>query len=315
MHYTIGIDMGGTNTAAGVVEAGGRLVARRSVRTATGCAPETNCAQLAHAAQMALADAGLSQSDILGVGIGCPAPVGPDAGRLPFCTNLPQLSGYPIKDAVEAALGLPVLLENDANAAAWGEYRAGALRGYPDALAVTLGTGVGSGILLGGRIFRGRGGAGGELGHMVIERQGRTCSCGRRGCWETYASKRGLVETTRQFMAANPKSQMWRMLGSHISGRLAFDAMRAGDKTGAAAVDAYLDDLACGLLNCINIFQTQAICLAGGISGEGEFLLRPLREKLAGSIAGRSGQPPVHLCCAALGGDAGIIGAALLIPA
>lgn len=149
---------------------------------------------------------------------------------------------------------------------------------------------------------------------MVIERNGRPCSCGRRGCWEAYASKRGLIETTRQVMEAYPQSLMWEMSGGHIGGRLAFDAMRAGDPAGAAAVDAYINDLACGLLNCINIFQPEAICIGGGLSNEGDFLLGPLQKKMDASIAGRCGQAPVHLCRALLGNDAGIIGAALLVP-
>lgn len=279
MRYAVGIDMGGTNIAAGIVDTDGQIVGRGSVRTQQSGSPEALCAQLAQATQLALKNAECDSEAVCGIGVGCPAPVDPEAGRLRFCTNLPQLSAYPICETLQSLTGLPVYLGNDADAAAWGEYKAGALRGYPNSLTITLGTGVGSGVLLDGQLFHGSGGAGAELGHMVIERNGRPCSCGRRGCWEAYASKRGLIETTRQVMEAYPQSLMWEMSGGHIGGRLAFDAMRAGDPAGAAAVDAYINDLACGLLNCINIFQPEAICIGGGLSNEGDFLLGPLQKK------------------------------------
>lgn len=314
LRYAIGIDMGGTNIAAGVVDTDGQIIGRARVRTQQFGSPEALCAQLAQVAQLALKNAECGSKTICGIGIGCPAPVNPEAGRLRFCTNLPQLSAYPICETLQSLTGLPIYLGNDADAAAWGEYKAGALRDYPNALAITLGTGVGSGVLLDGQLFHGSGGAGAELGHMVIERNGRPCTCGRRGCWEAYVSKRGLIETTHQVMEAYPNSLLWQMSGGHVGGRLAFDAMRAGDPAGAVAVDAYISDLACGLLNCMNIFQPEAICIGGGLSNEGNFLLGPLQEKMNVSIAGRCGQAPVHLCKAALGNDAGIIGAALLVP-
>lgn len=314
MALAIGLDLGGTKIAAGVVSPCGTILGRAQLRTRRDTLAEENCAQMAGAARAALAHAGLTAAAVQAVGVGCPGAVDTRAGKLGFCANLPQLNGYPLGQALAQALGLPVLLENDANAAAWAEYRVGSLQGCANAIAITLGTGVGSGVLVNGSLLRGCAGAGGELGHMVIERQGRLCTCGRRGCWEAYASKRGLRETARQAMQAYPQSRMWSMVeaaNGHISAKLPFAAMRLGDAAGRAAVEAYLADLAVGLLNCINIFQPAAICLGGGVSNEGQALLRPLREKLRHSIGERDGCA-TRLCIAALGNDAGMVGAALL---
>lgn len=210
-----------------------------------------------------------------------------------------------------------VIVENDANAAAYGEYKAGALKGAANGLAITLGTGVGSGIILGGKIYAGFNYAAGEMGHTVIVFNGRHCTCGRNGCWEAYASATGLIAMTKEAMqkAEDHSSPIWTLANddlNNVSGRTAFDAMRAGDPIGKAVVDEYIAYLGCGLANCINTFQPDILCIGGGICNEGETLLKPLREYVAHEVYTINTARKTVLCKAQLGNDAGIIGAALI---
>ncbi|HAH78742.1 MAG TPA: glucokinase, partial [Ruminococcaceae bacterium] len=197
----------------------------------------------------------------------------------------------------------------------FGEYKAGALRGAKNAVAITLGTGVGSGIIIGGKIYAGSNFAGGELGHTVIVANGRPCTCGRRGCWEAYASATGLIASTREAMERDRASALWKIAGGSpegVDGRTAFKAMRAGDAAGKAVVDGYIFYLACGIANCINIFQPDILCLGGGISNEGEALLVPLRAAVKKEVFSKYSSRQTVICRAQLGNDAGILGAALL---
>ena len=181
---------------------------------------------------------------------------------------------------------------------------------------VTLGTGVGGGIIIDGKVYSGSNFAGGELGHTVIVVDGRPCTCGRKGCWETYASATGLIKTTKEHMADAPKdSPLWTIVEGDIekvNGRTAFDAMRAGDPNGKAAVDEYIKYLSIGLADMVNIFQPAILCIGGGICNEGETLLAPVREYVANESYGRNPENRTKIVKAALGNDAGIIGAALL---
>ena len=312
MNY-LGIDLGGTNIAVGVVDDSFQIIARAKRKTRVPCSPDEMCSQLAEAALEALGNAGLTVGDIPWVGIGTPGIANRDTGILEYSNNL-YFHDFEMQRLLSERLGKKVIIENDANAAAFGEYKAGALRGARNALAVTLGTGVGSGIIIDGKIYAGSNFAGGEMGHTVIVAGGRQCTCGRKGCWEAYASATGLIAMTKESMQAHPESAMWKIAGSleDVDGRTAFDAMRAGDGDGKGVVDQYLYYLACGLINCVNIFQPDILCIGGGISNEGENILKPLREYLAKeNYASRSKKQTV-LCRAMLGNDAGIVGAALL---
>ena len=182
-------------------------------------------------------------------------------------------------------------------------------------IVVTLGTGVGGGIILGGRLFTGSNAVAGELGHMVIEKDGYPCNCGRRGCFEVYASATGLVRMTKEAMEANPESRMHALAakrGGRVSGRIPFDAARAGDTAAEAVIDRYLSYLACGLTNLVNIFQPEVIVIGGGISGEGENLIKPLLPRVMEGAYGNGLVKMPVLRTATLGNDAGIIGAACL---
>lgn len=180
---------------------------------------------------------------------------------------------------------------------------------------VTLGTGVGSGIVLDGKLFEGNGSAGAELGHMVIHTGGEKCTCGRQGCFEAYASATALIRQTKRAMQSDSRSAMWKICGGDIEavdGKTAFDGMRAGDKTAADVVERYISELAAGIVNIANVFRPEIILLGGGICKEGETLLTPLKKILAEELFGGEGNAPVALAAATLGNDAGICGAARL---
>lgn len=313
--FYLGIDLGGTNIAVGIVDENNRITVKANRKTHVPCSPDEICDQLIGAADDALKKAGLTRKDIPWIGIGCPGTVNRENGVIEFANNL-HFSNLPLQKMLEEKIDTKVVLENDANAAAYGEYQAGALKGAQNAIAITLGTGVGSGIIIDGKIYSGSNFAGGEFGHTVIVYDGRPCTCGRKGCWETYSSATGLIVSTKEAMQkAGHDTLIWKIAGGDIDkvdGRTAFEAMRGGDPTGKAVVDSYINYLGCGLTNCINIFQPDILCLGGGISNEGESLLKPLRAYIEReNYAMNSGKKTV-VCKAALGNDAGIIGAALL---
>ena len=211
-----------------------------------------------------------------------------------------------------------VHVENDANAAAWGEAVAGAARGTTNSVMITLGTGVGGGIIIDGKVYSGFNYAGAELGHIVIEQGGRQCSCGRRGCWEAYSSATGLINMTNEKLAEcaakGEKTVMTELVEKkgRVTGRTAFDAMRLGDKAGKEVVDEYLKYLACGITNIVNIFQPEIISIGGGISGEGQSLIDAIEPMVRAEQYGSRVVALTQLKIAELGNDAGIIGAAFL---
>lgn len=314
--YYLGIDLGGTNIAVGIVDENYQILARAKRRTKVPCEPDELCEQLALTALEALDNAKLTINDIPWIGIGTPGTVNRDTGVVEFSNNL-FLHNFPIRKLLEARLNKKVVVENDANAAAYGEYKAGALRGAKNGLAITLGTGIGSGIILDGKVYAGFNYAAGEMGHTVIAFNGRHCTCGRNGCWEAYASATGLIAQTKEAMekAENHDSPIWKLVDgdlANVSGRTAFDAMRAGDPVGKAVVDQYIAYLGCGIANCINTFQPDILCIGGGICNEGETLLKPLREYVTHEIYTINTAKNTVVCKAALGNDAGIIGAALI---
>lgn len=312
MNYYIGIDLGGTNVAAGMVQENGALLGKASVPCPRG--GEAVADAIAQAARIAAEAAGVSLEGSKGVGLASPGSIDPEKGEVGHAFNL-GLDHVPLAGMVSERLGgLPTLLENDANAAALGEYIAGAGRGKESLVAVTLGTGVGSGAVLGGKLYTGFNYAGMEAGHTVIRRGGRSCTCGRKGCWEAYASATGLIRSTREAMEAHPESKLWQFAPTleAVNGKTPFDAAQAGDRTAQAVVDEYIEDLACGLANLINILQPEVVCLGGGVSRQGEALLVPLRAALEREEFTRDAPRRCQVMEAQLGNDAGIIGGALV---
>lgn len=269
---------------------------------------------MASAAKQAAEIAGLTLEDVEWVGIGAPGTANKASGIIEYSNNL-GWHGVPLVKMLEERTGKKVYIENDANAAAYGEYVAGAAKDADISVMVTLGTGVGGGVVIHNKIYTGFNFAGAELGHSVIVVDGRTCTCERKGCLEAYASATGLITTTKEYMEKYKDSIMWELVEhdlSKVSGRTAFDAMRKGDAAGKQVVDSYIKYLACGITNIINTFQPDILCIGGGISHEGDTLMVPLKEIVKREVYSRNSARNTEIVAASLGNDAGIIGAALL---
>lgn len=310
----IGVDLGGTNIVAAVVNDEYQMVGKAKTPTATPRSADEIFDDIAKVCREAMAQAGVTIKDIYSVGMGTPGTVNTD-GVIEFANNL-DFVNVPAKEMLSQRLGIDnVYIENDANCAALGEAYAGSGHGAKDFIAVTLGTGVGSGVIVGGKIVAGVNNAGGECGHSVIVVDGEPCTCGRRGCWEAYASATALINQTKAAMEEYPDSVMHELVKENegkVNGRTAFDAMRRGDIAGIKVVDAYVKYVACGLINLVNIFQPEIICIGGGICNEGETLLRPLRRYIDAERYSVYSKIQSKIVKAELGNDAGIIGAAIL---
>ena len=312
--YRIGVDLGGTNIATGVVDENNKIIGRGKVKTRAPRPAEAIFDSIKEAVDMAVVNAGINYDEIISVGIGTPGSVNKDTGAIEFSNNL-KFHNVPAKAMLEERLKKPVFLENDANAAALGEAVAGCGNGVKNFVAVTLGTGVGSGIIIDGKIYRGSNFCGGEMGHMVINVDGIPCNCGRKGCWEKYASATALVSQAVEAMQGNKESLLWQTCDgdlNKVEGKTIFEALDMGDATAKAVVDRYLYYVAVGLANVINALQPEAVCIGGGISGQGEKILQPIREMVKAERYSVYADKQAAILPAALGNDAGIIGAALL---
>lgn len=312
--YYIGIDLGGTNIAVGIVDKDLHICKKGSTPT-TVSDPEAIVRDMAALSRRLLTECGIKEEEVAYAGIVSPGILDREAGVIVYASNI-AFDNYPIAKRLMEELAVPaVYIENDANGAALGEAKAGAARGSKNSIMVTLGTGVGGGIIIDGKVYKGSNGAAGELGHIVIEKDGVPCPCGRRGCWEMYSSATGLIRMTREKMEKCPDSLMHEMVkkGGKVSGRTAWEASRKGDAAAKEVVDEYISYLTCGLGSMVNIFQPDTIVLGGGVAGERENLLRPLIPAVAADSYGGGGilrSPALHI--AELGNDAGIIGAACL---
>lgn len=312
--YYLGIDLGGTNIAAAVVSENYKIVGNGKVKTNCPRPAEQIADSIYEAGMLAIKDAGITLDDIAEVGVGAPGSVNPATGMICYSNNL-GFFNTPMGDLLKARFGRNVFLENDANAAAFGEQLAGAGKGADQFIAITLGTGVGGGVIINGNILSGSNSAGGELGHTVIVKDGESCSCGRNGCWEAYASATGLIRQTKAAMLEDKNSKMWDIVCGNIeevNGKTAFDGLRADDTTAKKVVDKYCEYVACGLTNIINIFQPDVLCIGGGISKEGETLVAPVRAYVERERYSKNVTKQTEIKAAVLGNDAGIIGAAFL---
>ncbi|MDR1630904.1 MAG: ROK family protein [Oscillospiraceae bacterium] len=311
--YRIGVDLGGTNIVAGVVDEDYRIIGRAKTKTKAPRPAAEIMDDIAKVVFAAAKDANISMDEVASVGMGTPGTVNKGTGVIEYANNL-AFQKVPAQKMLEERIGKPIFLENDANAAALGEAVAGAGKGTKDFIAITLGTGVGGGIVIDNKLLVGMNYAAGELGHHVIVFNGEPCSCGRRGCWESYASATALVRQTKEAMKRHPESKMWEIAITldSVNGRTSFDAMRAGDEAAKEVVDAYINYVACGIINLVNALQPEMICVGGGIGHEGENLLEPLRKAVEKERYSIYAQKQTKICPAVLGNDAGVIGAAVL---
>lgn len=311
--YYIGIDIGGTNIACGIVDEDCRIIASAKVKTNAPRPYEEILGAIKESVREACKQAGIQPSDAECIGIGCPGTCNRDSGTVEYSNNLGFVNA-PVGRDIEAEFGLKTYLDNDANAAAFGEFVAGAAKGSRNAVVITLGTGVGSGIIIDGRIYSGSNFAAGEIGHTVIVADGVPCTCGRMGCFEAYSSATGLIRMTSEAAELNPGSLMARLIeeDGRVSARTAYKAMKQGDETGKAVTERYVKYLACGIANTINIFQPDILCIGGGVCNEGDTLLLPLKERVAEQIYSKNSAKNTEIVICSLGNEAGIIGAAML---
>lgn len=312
--YRLGIDLGGTNIVAGVVDENYKIisVAKRKTNCPRPC--EQIIDDIVLTANEAIENVGLTINDISSAGIGAPGDIDIKNGIILLADNL-EFINVPIVDMLKKRLGIPFNIQNDANAAAYGEYIAGAGKGTKDFIMVTLGTGVGGGVVVNGELYAGFSNKGAELGHSVIDMNGEMCSCGRRGCWEAYASATALIRQTKTAMQQNMQSIMWQICNNDINavnGRTAFDAMRKNDSIAKQVVDKYIYYISVGIVDNIYVFQPEVICIGGGISGEGNNLILPIIENLKQQIPSFNPEIDTKIKIAKLGNDAGIIGAAFI---
>ena len=316
--YYLGIDLGGTNIAAGIVDENHKILLKGSVPTLANRDGKLIIQDMANLCKRLIKDMGITLDDIAYAGIASPGTANSETGVVEYANNLP-FENFPIADLLKEYLGIEkVYIENDANAAAKAEAAAGAAKGAKYSVMITLGTGLGGGIVIDGQVYSGFNHAGAELGHVVIEKDGKQCSCGRRGCWETYSSATGLVNMTKEHLIKARENGVHSLIEDLIDGKLenvnarvAFAAMKQGDKVGAEIVDEYIDYLASGIATMINLFQPNVLSIGGGVCNEKDYLLVPLKEKIFKETYTR-GDKQTQIKIAELGNDAGIVGAAAL---
>jgi glucokinase len=312
MKYSIGIDIGGTNTKLGIVDEKGNVLTRHEFKTTDYPDFATYMQGLETAIKFLMSK---QDGECLGIGIG--APNGNYyKGTIDYAPNLPFGLCAPIVETLRGSFNLKhIYLSNDANAAAVGEKIYGGGKNLDHFIVITLGTGLGSGIIIDGKLLLGVDGFAGELGHVCAVPNGRICGCGKRGCLEAYASATALIRQTKAAMQQNKQSIMWQLCDNdldNVTGITAFEAMRKGDPTAKQVVDKYIYYISVGIVDNIYVFQPEVICLGGGISGEGDNLIAPIIENVKNQIPSFNPQIDTKIKIAELGNDAGIIGAAYI---
>ena len=311
MNYYAGIDLGGTFVKGGIVDEEGNILVKDKIPTGKERPYAEIAADMAQLVLDLAKKAGISPADVKAAGVGSPGTIDSKNGVIVYSNNI-RWEKVPLGAELKKHLGIPVFATNDANAAALGESFAGAAKSYPSSVFITLGTGVGGGIILDNVLFEGNRSAGAEIGHMVIRMGGEKCTCGRKGCFEAYASATALIRQTKNAMEKDKTSKLWEICPNpeDVNGKTAFDGMRAGDKTAEKVVKNYITYLAEGIANLANIFRPDAVVLGGGVCAEGDTLLVPLRRKVNRLLYGGTKYAPVLVTVAQLGNDAGLVGAA-----
>ena len=317
--YYIGVDLGGTNIAVGIVDENYKIIKKGSIPTLADRDAKLIVKDMAELCKKLIGEAGLTLKDIASAGIATPGTANSETGVVEYANNLP-FRNFPLADTLKEYLGIEkVYIENDANAAAKAEAIAGAAKGARFSVMITLGTGLGGGIVIDGKVYSGFNFAGAELGHVVIEKGGKQCTCGRKGCWETYSSATGLTNMTKEHLIKAREQGIHSKIEEMIDGdlnkcnaRVSFAAMKQGDQVGKEIVDEYISYLASGIASMINIFQPNVLSIGGGVCNEKDYLLIPLKEAIFNETYSREGTPQTEIKIAELGNDAGIIGAAVL---
>lgn len=308
--FYLGIDLGGTNIAVGLVDENGKIVHQDSTPTLASRPGEEIVSDMCDLCEKVVKESGHTMDEVASIGVGSPGTVDNDNGVIAYANNI-HMENFPMRELIQKRIDKPVNLENDANAAAYGEYIANG-NGVNNYIFITLGTGVGGGIIINKKIYRGFNFAGAELGHITLMVDGEQCSCGKKGCWEAYASVTALIRQTKEAIEKNPESLMAELSekGGKVSGRTAFEAAKQGDKAAAEVVAMYEKYIAEGLVSILNIFQPEKLVIGGGISREGDYLLNPVKELVYKDDYNKH-MPKTEIEIASLFNDAGIIGAAM----
>lgn len=309
--YIIGIDLGGMSAKGAIFKEDGTLILKQSVPTCPEDGFEGTVAKMVDLCRDIAARANVDFAAVESIGMAVPGYMNSSTGVVVRWANY-GWEQVPLGERMQSLTGKPVKISNDANVAALGEAKFGAGKAYNSCLLVTLGTGVGGGIIIDGKLFEGYMGAGAEIGHMVICEGGELCTCGRHGCLETYTSATALIRLTKWKMQLDLTTKMWEIAGGkleNVDGKTAFLAARQGDMRGTEIVNEYVEHLAVGLANLANVLRPEAILLGGGVSNEGEFLFAPLRESVWKKLYTSEKYVPLKIEKASLGNDAGIYGA------
>lgn len=311
--YYVGVDVGGMSIKSGLVDEHGNIIAKKVLVLDTHAPSQIIVEEIGLLIKGLVSENGLSLAEISGVGLGFPGSVDSKHGKIRYCCNI-NLINVKVVALLTAQLGIKnIKVSNDANCAALGETRFGAGRGCDNTLLVTLGTGIGTGMVVDGKLFEGGQSAGAEGGHMQIVKGGEVCGCGERGHWEAYASATALIRQAKREAEKHPESLLAEMAKPDgMSGKIPFDAAKAGDKTALRVVKKYLEYVGMGLCGIANVFRPELVILGGGISNAGDYIVKPIQKYVAKHTYGKGYNPKIKVTIAALKNDAGIIGAATL---
>lgn len=313
--YRIGIDLGGTNIKVGIVNGENKIIATAKRKTLAQRPWQEIAQDIALCVKDAVAEAETDLSQCEKIGIGCPGTTNAETGVVVYANNFNGWVNIPLGEYLQNELKLPVSLSNDANCAALGEYVAGAAKNYKSTVLITLGTGVGGGVVFDGKIFEGGNPGGAELGHCIIIADGEQCTCGAKGCWEAYSSATALIREAKAKATQCPESLLCRLCEGdleNMNGIIPFKAARENDTAALEVIDQYIKWLGIGLVNMANVFRPDVILISGGICGEGTYLTDPLNTYVKKYSYGSAYTPVPQVITATLGNDAGIIGAAAL---
>lgn len=310
--YYIGVDLGGTNIAAGLVDEEGKIIKHKNIPTLKERGIDAICEDMIRVCQEIMSENKLKKEDIHAIGVGSPGTVDATKGIIVYANNI-IINNFPVAERMNAQLGIPVYVGNDADCAALGEVTSGIAKGCKNAVILTLGTGVGGGLIINGEIYKSSFPGAGELGHQAIVYNGRQCNCGRKGCFERYASATALIKDAKKAAQNNPDSKLNEYVKGDLekmNAKVPFDAAQAGDEVAKKVIDQYLEYLACGVANVINGLNPEMIILGGGVAKQGDNLTKPLTKKVEKEVYTDQLQTKIEV--AMLGNDAGIIGAAML---
>lgn len=312
--YIIGIDVGGTNIKAGVLKETGETIKSYSIKALADNGSKDVLNRINELVVAMLAENGIAKEDVIGIGMGLPGPVNTDTGVVNFCPNMVGWENLPAAQILKDLTGIDVKIGNDANVITLGEAWLGAAKGYKDIIGITLGTGIGGGIIINGKILSGHTGAAAEVGHMKIVNNGNLCGCGHYGCWEAYASATGLIRETVHRLKVNKNNMIWKEVGDDINrleAKHIFDAAKAGDAFALDLVEYEIEYVTMGLANLLNILNPEIVVIGGGVALAGDILFDGIRERLH-SKAMKVCHENALIVPAKLGNDAGVVGAAAL---